>query len=271
MNFSRFEKSEISSKRLFEAIKRRVEDIPHLLAWYLSVNNNSFNKKNLERFHNIHKNDRCFIVGNGPSLKRTDLSLLKNEFSFGMNRIYLLFENTTYRPTYYVASNELVLTQFSDDIRKLDIPKFLNWNRRKFFPQNDHLTMFYKINFGINDFFGMDPRKPVCGGGTVTYVAMQLAYYMGFREVILIGVDHNFSDRGIPNTTEVRQSEKDESHFHPSYFPKGSLWQLPDLKHSEMAYQLARKYFEADGRQIIDATIDGKCPVFKKVAFHSLF
>ena len=271
MNLSRFQLEELSLRRIGDAVRRRVEDIPQLFSWYFSAYNNSFNLRNLEKFHNIHKGERCFIVGNGPSLKKMDLSLLNNEYSFGMNRIYLLFENTTFRPTYYVASNELVLEQFVSDISSLKIPKFLNWNRRKYFPNDDNQTMFFKVNFGINDFFGTDPRRPICGGGTVTYVAMQLAYFMGFQEVILIGVDHNFADKGTPNITEVRRAEKDDNHFHPSYFPKGALWQLPDLRHSEAAYRLARKTFEGDGRKILDATIGGKCPVFQKVDFYSLF
>ncbi len=40
--------------------------------------------------HNIHHGQRCFIIGNGPSLQRTDLTKLKDEFTFGMNRIYLV-------------------------------------------------------------------------------------------------------------------------------------------------------------------------------------
>jgi hypothetical protein len=93
---------------------------------------------------------------------------------------------------------------------------------------------------------------------------------MGFDEVILIGVDHNFADKGTPNKTEVRTQERDDNHFHPDYFPKGARWQLPDLVRSELAYALARQAFEQDGRRILDATADGKCPVFEKAHFASL-
>jgi hypothetical protein len=94
---------------------------------------------------------------------------------------------------------------------------------------------------------------------------------MGFREVILIGVDHSFIDKGTPNTTEVRSTENDPNHFHPNYFSKGTKWQLPDLKRSELAYGMAKETFEKAGRTILDATVDGKCPVFNKVEFESLF
>ena len=101
--------------------------------------------------------------------------------------------------------------------------------------------------------------------------ALQIAFFMGFKEVFLIGVDHNFKDTGIPNIVKERKSSVDHNHFHPDYFPKGSRWQLPDLPRSEMAYYLAKNAFENDGRIIRDATVDGKLEVFPKVNFFDLF
>ena len=99
---------------------------------------------------------------------------------------------------------------------------------------------------------------------------LQLAYYLGFDEVVLIGLDHNFKDTGIPNKTETRQTNIDHNHFHPNYFPKGYQWQLPDLYRSELAYKLARKTFEERGGRILDATRNGKCNVFEKVSFEEV-
>ena len=104
----------------------------------------------------------------------------------------------------------------------------------------------------------------------MTYVALQLAFYMGFQQVILIGVDHNFSTQGKPNTTVISQGE-DKDHFHASYFGKGFRWQLPDLETSERAYRLAKQAFEAAGREVLDATIGGKLQVFPKVDYDQLF
>jgi hypothetical protein len=113
--------------------------------------------------------------------------------------------------------------------------------------------------------------RTISSGGTVTFVALQLAYFMGFETVILIGLDHSFVEKGVPNKTEVRHSERDDSHCHPDYFPKGIKWQLPDLYRSELAYALARQAFERDGRRIVDATPGGKCGVFPKSDFDTFF
>jgi hypothetical protein len=99
---------------------------------------------------------------------------------------------------------------------------------------------------------------------------MQLAYHLGFQKVILIGVDHAFTTQGKPHETIVSQGD-DHNHFSPNYFGRGFRWQLPDLETSEIAYRLARKAFEADGREILDATIGGKLTVFPKVDYASLF
>jgi len=104
----------------------------------------------------------------------------------------------------------------------------------------------------------------------VTYVAMQIAFYMGFHQVILIGVDHSFSTKGQPHAVVVTET-KDPNHFDEQYFGKGFRWQLPDLDGSELAYRIAKYQFERYGREIVDATISGKLDVFKKVAYKDLF
>ena len=61
--------------------------------------------KVFEKYKNIHENKRAFLVANGPSLNDIDLDLIKDEISFGMNRISLAYKNTKWRPTYYLFSS----------------------------------------------------------------------------------------------------------------------------------------------------------------------
>jgi hypothetical protein len=266
----RYRVKEVSLKRLLSAVKARLYDIPHSMAWDFSLAAKK-NKKNIEKYKNTHMGQRCFIVANGPSLLSTDLALLDNEIAFGMNRIYVNFEGSTFRPTYYIAMNELVLEQFAHEISRLFMPKFLNWNRRTYYENNDKETYFLKSKMVIRDYFQYDLTKPFVVGASVTFAALQLAYYMGFQQAILIGLDHHYAEKGIPNQTEIRTAERDESHFHSQYFPKGIKWQFPDLRRSEIDFEIAKKAFEKDNREILDATINGKCKIFKKVDYLSLF
>lgn len=267
----RFRIGEITPMRIFSALMRRINDVPDWIAWNSTNPHTIKNKQLLKSYKNLHKGQRYFVIANGPSLKKMDLSPLSNEYTIGMNRIYLLFDQINFKPSFYICINELVLDEFAEDIQKLTMPKFLNWNRRNLFDKNDSKTIFLRYALGIQDFFGFEPEKIQFSGGTVTFASLQLAFFMGFQEVIIIGLDHNYSEKGTPSKVEIRKTESDESHFHPNYFPKGIKWQLPDLLRSEVAYKLAKTAFENDGRKILDATIGGKCPVFEKIDFEKIF
>lgn len=218
---------------------------------------------------NCHQGQRCFIIGNGPSLRKMDLSLLKNEITFGLNRIYLLFSELGFQTTYYVSVNKLVIMQFAKDIKRLTMPKFISWYARDEIHFSKNVVFIRDPQNGTLG-FSKNPIKSVWEGWTVTYVAMQLAYFMGFSEVILIGVDHSFMTKGEPNE-EVFSKGDDPNHFSKDYFSKGVQWQLPDLDKSERSYKLAKKYYEENNRNIYDATINGNLTIFKKIDYYSLF
>ncbi|MFN2264151.1 MAG: 6-hydroxymethylpterin diphosphokinase MptE-like protein [Anaerolineales bacterium] len=234
--------------------------------------------RNLKRFKDIHTGERCFIIGNGPSLKKTDLSYLKDEFTFGLNRIYLMFPELGFSTSYYLSINSLVIEQCAQDILALNVPRFLSWRSREFIqkalgeerklPVDPPLSFLHSTYTGKK--FAYDASGRIWEGATVTYVALQLAFYMGFRQVILIGVDHSFNTKGKPNTTIVSEGD-DPDHFDSNYFGKGFRWQLPDLDTSEVAYQMAREAYNNSDREILDATIDGKLTIFPKVEYQSLF
>ena len=266
---SRFRKEDMRPARLLLALIRRLVDIPSAVAWHQSPLADR-NRATLRLFHNLHTSQRCFLIANGPSLAQMDLSPLKNEITLGMNRIYLHFPVMGFEPTYYVATNELVISQFKDDIVSLKLPKFLNWNQRNVLPKESDIS-YIKLAFGFQDKFIGDILRPISGGGTVTFAALQVAFHMGFSEVVLIGLDHRFDTKGTPNLIERRVDLNDANHFHPDYFPKGVRWQLPDLHRSELAYAKAREAFESVGRRILDATLNGACTVFEKVDYPTLF
>lgn len=222
----------------------------------------------LAALKDIHRGQRAFIIGNGPSLKNTDMTLLKGEFTFGMNRIYLMFPELGFTTTYYTCINSLVIEQVASEIQALPLPKFLSWRSHALVQPADDITFLHTTYSGPR--FASDARGRLWEGATVTYVTLQLAFHMGFEQVILIGVDHNYPTQGKPNTTVTSQGD-DPNHFHAGYFGKGFRWQLPDLEASERAYALARHAYENAGRQVLDATVGGKLTVFPKADYHGLF
>jgi hypothetical protein len=219
-------------------------------------------------YRNKHLGRRCFIIGNGPSLRNTDLKKLKNEFTFGMNRIYLAFPEMGFSTTFFVSINDLVIQQTAADIQKMEMPRFIAWRSHQWLQPSLNLFLLYTTY--TEPTFGVNAAGRLWEGATVTYTALQLAYFMGFSEVILIGVDHSFATKGKPNET-VTSTGDDPNHFNPAYFGKGFRWQLPDLETSEMAYGMAKDAFEKDGRKVVDATIGGKLTIFPKVEYEKLF
>lgn len=226
-------------------------------------------REKIKQYKNIYKGQRCFIWGNGPSLRKIDLSLLKNEINFGLNRIYLIYSEIGYSSTYLLSVNDLVLEQCAQEFDALQIPKFISWRGRNYFEQDRNL-IFLDTDYTQRETFTKDMAGRVYEGCTVTYVALQLAFYMGFETAILIGVDHHFETKGPPNETVISAGQ-DPNHFHPEYFGEGFSWQLPDYRCSERAYRMAREAFEAEGRRVLDATVEGNLEVFPKVEFQSLF
>jgi hypothetical protein len=223
----------------------------------------------LIKFHDQYKGNRCFIIGNGPSLRQVDLSYLKNEFTFGLNRIYLLFPELGFSTKFLVSVNDMVLEQCAADIFRLEMTKFVTWRARRWLAR-DPRTIFIDSDYTGPENFAIDAAGRIYEGFTVTYVALQLAYHMGFDEAILVGVDHNFTTKG-PANTAIISSGDDPNHFDPNYFGKGFKWQLPDLEGSERSYRLAKDAYEKAGRRILDATFGGKLTVFPKVDYRDLF
>lgn len=260
-----------TAKNTYDAFRR----LPQVPAAYLHM----WRREGIRRLaalKDVHKGQRAFIIGNGPSLKNTDLSKLKGELTFGMNRIYLMFPELGFSTTYLCVVNDLVIEQTVDDLAALNIPKFLAWRSRRHFrpsqfdgPLFTNLPTFLYTTY-TGPRFSRDVRGRVWEGATVTNVALQLAFHMGFQQVILIGVDHNYTATGKPNTTVTSQGD-DPNHFSPAYFGKGFRWQLPDLETSEMGYRMARQAYEDAGRQVLDATVGGKLTIFQKADYTSLF
>jgi hypothetical protein len=255
---------------LWHAGRESLLSLKHAGAWPLATLHpwRRESIRHLVKLKNTHTGKRAFILGNGPSLGITDVKKLEEEYTLGMNRVYLAFPEWGFSTSYFVCVNDLVIEQASLDIQQLNMVKFLSWRGRRFIPF-DKNTIFLNSTYE-RPTFAKDARGRLWEGATVTYVALQLAFHMGFDPVILIGVDHNFVSKGTPNTMVVSNGD-DPDHFDPRYFGRGFRWQLPDLEASERAFMMAKQAFEMDGRQVLDATIGGKLNVFPKVKYNSLF
>lgn len=66
-----------------------------------------------------HKGERCFLIGNGPSLTGEDLHLLKDEYTFGTNMVYKIFDKTDWRPSFHCVSDTIYASKLGIELSKM--------------------------------------------------------------------------------------------------------------------------------------------------------
>lgn len=231
-------------------------------------------------FNNMHYGKRCFIVCNGPSLTIDDLDKISGEYSFGSNRVYNMFQYTRWRPTYYCEADPYVAKAI--DKNDMDIllkecdASFLNLRCCDDYPngtkENPDAYFYYvKPLFGVESVknesrlpeFSEDFSVYAYSGLTITYEMIQLAAYMGFKEMYIIGCDNNYKhtvETGkLTENTDIEINypkeigEPDERIPKPTFNPKTTL-----------AYKAAKEYADRNGIKIYNATRGGKLEVFER-------
>ncbi len=233
--------------------------------------------KNIRTLKGIHNGERCFVIGNGPSLKAKDLDCLCGEQTFAFNRIYKIFGETSWRPTFYCTQDEKMLKDSQEDIREMiDTPYIFAPINLKWFEGIDKLnTDFFFAMHSPSDFrekpsFSKDIAHKIEWSNTVAYTAIQIAVYMGFKEIYLLGVDHSFSiyqnSKG-----EIIKDPTAKDYFSEDYNKDKEQLYVPMLDLSTLAFESAREFADAHGIKIYNATRGGKLEVFPRVDFDSLF
>lgn len=239
-------------------------------------------KNKIKELHNVHAGARCFIIGNGPSLNKIDLRKLGNESTFGVNAIFYKTMEMGFFPTYYVIEDTHVLKDNLREINNYADPKI------KFFPslykryvKNREDVLYFNMNRGFYEKkspnyhiprFSTDISERIYCGQSVTTINLQIAYYMGFEEVYLVGMDFDYQipESAIVDGKDIESTEDDPNHFHPNYFGKGKKWHDPELECVLLNYKFIKLVYEAAGRKIYNATVGGKLEVFERVDFSAL-
>lgn len=208
---------------------------------------------NPKHFKNIHKGKRGWIVCTGPSLNLVDCSLFKDEILIGLNRAYL---KEDLKFDYMVAINQYVFEHYGKAIANYDCKAKFGTGLVGLGPN------CYPLHWGGKKFtFTGDIEKPLWQGHTVTYSAMQIAYYMGFQEVYIIGLDHSFDyskfekNRSGERKNVVRSTGEDVNHFVKDYFAKGDRHAVATPRITEKAYKVAKDFYTSRGRILANASV----------------
>lgn len=260
--------------RILPYIKRQCRISERWLAYRTGIVLHE-NEKVLRGLHNRYLGERCFIIGNGPSLTWADLNRLIPEYTFASNKIYLSYEFTKFRPTFYTVIDSYVFDTNREEIDQVQATKFFP----SYFEERMKGTgaLFFRSagpnlgGFGAEPVFG----KHFYGGYSVVFAQLQLAWFMGFRRLYLIGMDHDWhlpvgEEPEKDGYYQVLVGGGEVNHFHPEYRKPGEKWTLPQPKEQEIAYRHAKTFIEANGGIIQNATRGGKLEVFDRVDFDTL-
>lgn len=211
------------------------------------------------KYKNIHSGERCFIIATGPSLTMEDIESLKNEYTISMNSICKLYDQTDWRPTYYAIQDNQVFDKMQNIIRQhTEVPVFISDNilpkykREKIWIEFPTDTKYHSYDMKIGKYhakFSDDCYDIVYDGYSIAYSCVELAVYMGFKEIYLLGADCTYSG--------------EKEHFIDSGVKDRSRkFATPKLT---VGYQEAKKYADSHGIKIFNATRGGVLEVFPRV------
>ena len=220
---------------------------------------------------------RIFIIGNGPSLKKTDLRLLENEITIGFNGIFL---HDSFTPTIHIVEDHLVAEDRLTEITNYDCPIKIFPSYLAYCLPNQLNTIYLnhisRISYPVDTDFSDNAGEVTFTGGTVTYTGLQVAASLGFEEIILVGVDATYQVKDVEVSnkygTGVLTSKSDDiNHFNPEYFGKGYRWHDPNVHTMLQAYRKARNWAQNNQKRILNATIGGMLEVFNRSKYEDLF
>lgn len=226
--------------------------------------------RRIQALKGTHDGQRCFIICTGPSLRLEDLEKLKNETTIGVNSIFAVYPKTSWRPTYYTIVDpyqgkkyiDMKQINFNDLYRKA---AFLN--SRLHAPKKDEIYKVHVDTFNhksenmqrgsvkIDD--DLDIHVYDCF--TVTVMAIELAIYLGFKEVYILGADCNYEQpqkHFVPTEADAKISEPGKYKLY--------------VDRSIRGYQAAKELAQSCGVKVYNATRGGKLEVFDRVDFDAL-
>lgn len=269
-------------------LTRPVRDLPHTLAAHgLPV---TANDRKLASLKDKYKGQRCFILGNGPSLKQQDIGLLRNEFVFVTNWFVLHDEFLNLQNCFFCASDAHLWNygggfhpELPNRISKhKNIVCFFEHSALSSFRRQSELKEDVVLFVQLNDskrvwegHFSSDVVSETYWGYTVIIdMCLPLAFYLGFETVYLMGCDcdykldeaRDFSKSFFYDISKVPES--DLAHISKQREEANAQEQLDKW---EKGYMVVKDYFEGSGRKIFNAGYGGKLEVFERVNYDDLF
>jgi len=242
-----------------------------LIKTYVTDKRYDVYEKRIKKFHNIHKGERCFLIGTGPSINKTNIDLLKNEIIIGVNTLYGICDRHKLNLKYYAIADPVVWSKNYKNILSLNTILFVGFQAGKDYLSNKEEYKKYQNCEAIPirqqerlRAVGWKNKDLTLGAPTchsvIANMGLTIAYYMGFKEVYLIGVDCDYSGR----------MHFDEGKYKKIPYRPSLNWEKV-FEESFEEYRIIKDAFEKDNRKIYNSTIGGKLEVFERKSLEEIF
>ncbi len=229
----------------------------------------------LASLRNRYSNQSCFIVGNGPSLSTEDLDRI-NCVSFGSNYIYKIFDQTSWRPQFYCAFDKVVIEKIGDALLSIPVEtKFIDSSLGKKYRYDPSIHMINRINrYTINPYA---PKMAIVNEKcenfvgscySVTSECIQLAIYMGFKTIYLLGIDHGFSTYYDLKGNLIVENGGAGNHFYNEKKVHAANAGCPYIV--EEGYRLCKSLAEKRNVKIINVSRKTKLNIFERGVFEEI-
>jgi hypothetical protein len=220
----------------------------------------------LTMHYNAHEGKRGFILGNGPSLANFPVYALKNEITFGANRVYLGFKDWGFAVTYHACLDRI---QFEEHLQEWleNVPeectKLWAFDYFGYFAPKKSLPLNFNYAFSAAPRFAGGPEEVFMGHSSV-YLLLQVAYAMGCNPIYLVGVDTNYEISTEEQRRGFWTSNESQFHFHKDYCDQGDRkFALPNLELAFQSYAYARQFLDRRGVKVINLNPDSKVRDFE--------
>lgn len=216
----------------------------------------------IKKYKGIHEGKRCFIIATGPSLTIADIESLKNEYTFGMNSMPKLYKNTEWRPTYFGIQDsnvyekmEAIICNTYREAQNVFISDAIadRFNIPPSFHQFPYDAVYHDNQLEIDKYFvefSDDCYSIVYDGYSITYSLIQIANYMGFKEIYLLGADCSYKRGAKNHVVDSGNDDKNEEKNHDKMI---------------VGYKKAKEYADNHGIKITNCTRGGMLEVYPRM------
>jgi hypothetical protein len=250
--------------------------------------------KNLKSLKNVRRSNKCFIVGTGPSLKDVSLCSLKKHDIFLTGESYLhpdvdklnnlyYFSGTNHPPfgIDYINNLHERLERLPSNTRYIFSHtgykySFCNYffGKRAFLSNREKYMINYTGAVDLDKYSGYDSKvydisKNPFNPRTVIFTALQTAIFMGYKNIYLIGCEHDYILRFFNSdfaNHHFYSDDKSNSSDVGEYLQEFSLYEWFEEYYKRWeAYIHINEHCKSRSISIINCTPHSVLDVFPKV------